>query len=156
MTDNEIGKMEEAAKKRRERLLAMKNKMKKAAKKKDQVKVHEPQIKFRSYQTENEAIKENQLERIEAPDITKHIQAHLEKEKEPLEVDIDLYKLAPKKPDWDLKRNIEQKLVKLNKKTSQAISEMVREKLQRSAMENNRINTREMPKNFDEASNDSE
>ena len=74
MTDNEIGKMEEAAKKRRERLLAMKNKMKKAAKKKDQVKVNEPQIKFRSYQTENEAIKENQLERIEAPDITKHIQ----------------------------------------------------------------------------------
>lgn len=47
-------------------------------------------------------------------------------------------------------------MVKLGKKTSQAISEMVREKLQRSAMKNNRINTRGMPKNFDEASDDSE
>merc|ERR1719244_2596488 len=148
MTENEIGKMEEAAKKRRERLLVMKNKMKNAAKKKNPVKVKEPQIKFRSYQTENENIRENQMERIEAPDITKHIQVHLEKEKEPLEVDIDLYKLAPKKPDWDLKRNIEQKMVKLDKKTSKAISEMVREKLQRSAMENKMINTRGMPKNF--------
>ena len=74
MTDNEIGKMEEAAKKRRERLLAMKNKMKNAAKKEDQVSVKEPHIKFRSYQTENEAIKKNQMEKIKAPDITKHIQ----------------------------------------------------------------------------------
>ena len=40
------------------------------------------------------------MERIEAPDITKHIQVHLQKEKEPLEVDIDLYKLAPKKLDY--------------------------------------------------------
>merc|ERR1719466_551695 len=112
--------------------------MEKAEKKKDQTEIKEPQLKFRSYQSENQIIKENQMERVEAPDITEHIQVHLEKEKEPLEVDIDLYKLAPKKPDWDLKR-------KLEKKTSQAISEMVREKLQRSAMENNRINTRGMP-----------
>jgi len=155
MTDTEIGKMEEAAKKRRERLLAMKRKMEKAEKKKDQTEIKEPQLKFRSYQSENQIIKENQMERVEAPDITEHIQVHLEKEKEPLEVDIDLYKLAPKKPDWDLKRNIEKKMEKLEKKTSQAISEMVREKLQRSAMENNRINTRGMPENID-ISDDSE
>ena len=74
MTVNEIGKLEEAAKQRRQRLLAMKNKMKQAENKKDQVKAKEPKIKFRSYQTENDAIKENQMERIEAPDISKHIQ----------------------------------------------------------------------------------
>ena len=74
MTVNEIGKLEEAAKKRRQRLLAMKNKMKQAEKKEDQVKEKEPKIKFRSYQTENVTMKENQMERIEAPDISKHIQ----------------------------------------------------------------------------------
>ena len=77
MTVNEIGKLEEAAKQRRQRLLAMKNKMKQAEKKKDQVKTKEPKIKFRSYQTENETIKENQMERIEVPDISKHIQVRI-------------------------------------------------------------------------------
>ena len=95
MDSYEIGKMEQAAKKRRERLLEMKNKMKNDANKKGKVK--EPQIKFRSYQPEHETIKDKQMERVEIPDITKHIQVHLQKEKEHLEVDIDLYKLAPKK-----------------------------------------------------------
>ena len=74
MTQNEIGKMELAAKKRRERLLAMKRKMKNSSLNKDQVKVKDPKIKFRSYQTENITMKENQMERIEVPDISKHIQ----------------------------------------------------------------------------------
>ena len=100
------------------------------------------QVKFRSYQPENITVKEKQIERIEAPDITKHIQVHLQKEKEPLDDDIDLYKLAPKKLDFVLKRNIERKLVKLDKRTLKAICEMVRDKLQQSAKKNNSIYTR--------------
>ena len=130
----------------------MKKKMRNDAKKKDQVKVKIPRIKFRSYQPENETVKEKKIQRVEAPDITKHIQLHLKKENEPLEVDIDLYKLAPKNPDWDLKRNIEQKLIKLEMKTSRAIGEIVREKLQKSVMEKNRINIKGMPENFDKTS----
>ena len=100
-----------------------------------------PQIKFRTYQPENDTFKENQMERIEAPDITNHIQVDLQTEKEPLEVDIELYKLAPKKFEFDLKRNIEQKMVKLDKRTSKALSEIVRDKLQQSAIKK-RINTK--------------
>ena len=148
MADYEIGIMEEAAKKRRERLFAMKKKMRNDAKKKDQVKVKKSEIIFRSYQPVNETMKEKKIQRVEAPDITKHIQLHLKKENEPLEFDIDLYKLAPKKPDWDLRRNIEKKLIKLEMKTSRAIGEIVREKLQKSVMEKNRINIKGMPENF--------
>ena len=142
MADYEIRKMEQAARKRRERLLAMKKKMKNVANKEEKVIMKKSQVKFRSYQPENITVKEKQIERIEAPDITKHIQVHLQKEKEPLDDDIDLYKLAPKKLDFVLKRNIERKLVKLDKRTLKAICEMVRDKLQQSAKKNNSIYTR--------------
>ena len=150
MADYEIGKMEQAARKRRERLLAMKKKMKKDANKEKKVIMKKPQVRFRSYKPENDAFKEKQMEKIEAPDITKNIQVHLQMERGTLEVYIDLYKLSPKKLDFDLKRNIKRKLVKLDQITSKAICEMVREKLQQSAKENKKINTREMPKIFDE------
>ena len=133
--------MEQAGRKRRERLLVMKKKMKNNANKTEKVTMKKPQVKFRSYQPENDNVKEKQMELIEAPDITKHIQVHLKTEKQLLEVDIELYKLAPKKFEFDLKRNIEQKMVKLDKRTSKALSEMVRDKLQQSAIKK-RINTR--------------
>ena len=142
MADYEIGKMEQAARKRKERLLAMKKKMKNVANKEEKVIMKKSQVKFRSYWPKNDNVKEKQVERIEAPDITKHIQVHLQKEKEPLDDDIDLYKLAPKKLDFVLKRNIERKLVKLDKRTLKAICEMVRDKLQQSAKKNNSIYTR--------------
>ena len=41
----------------------------------------------------------------------------------------DLVALAPKRPDWDLKRAIEPQLEKLKKKTERAIAELIRERL---------------------------
>ena len=58
MADYEIGKMEQAARKRRERLLAMKKKMKKDANKEKKVIMKKPQVNFRSYQPENDTVKE--------------------------------------------------------------------------------------------------
>lgn len=50
--------------------------------------------------------------------------------KEPLEVkDIDISNLAPRKVDFDLKRAINKKLQKLEKRTQKAISELIRERL---------------------------
>ena len=142
MANFEIGKMQQAARKRREKHLLMKNKMKNDANKNEKVRMRKLQVNFRNYQPKNKTIKEKKVERIEAPDITGHIQIHLQKENDSLEVDIELYKLEPKKLDYYLKRNIERKLVKLDKRTSKAISEMVRDKLQQSAKKNNSIYTR--------------
>ncbi|VDQ10602.1 unnamed protein product [Trichobilharzia regenti] len=38
----------------------------------------------------------------------------------------NLMSLAPRKPDWDLKRGVEKKLRKLEKRTQRAIAEMIR------------------------------
>jgi coiled-coil domain-containing protein 12 len=42
---------------------------------------------------------------------------------------IDLFKLQPKKPNWDLKRNLEQKIGILNVRTDNAIAKLVRDKI---------------------------
>jgi coiled-coil domain-containing protein 12 len=37
--------------------------------------------------------------------------------------------LAPRKPDWDLKRDVAQKLSKLERRTRRAIAELIRDRL---------------------------
>lgn len=44
---------------------------------------------------------------------------------------LDLFKLQPKKPNWDLKRDLERKLDVLNVRTDNAIARLVRERIQR-------------------------
>ena len=46
-----------------------------------------------------------------------------------------LLNLAPKKANWDLKRDIEKSLAILNRRTQRAIVELIRERLAREAEE---------------------
>ena len=48
----------------------------------------------------------------------------------------DFTNLAPRKPDWDLKRDIAPKLEKLERKTQRAIAELIRERLQQEDLAN--------------------
>lgn len=43
---------------------------------------------------------------------------------------VDLFKLQPKKPNWDLKRDLEKKLEVLNVRTENAIARLVRERIE--------------------------
>lgn len=43
---------------------------------------------------------------------------------------VDLFKLQPKKPNWDLKRDLDKKLEILNFRTENAIARMVRERIE--------------------------
>jgi coiled-coil domain-containing protein 12 len=43
---------------------------------------------------------------------------------------LDLFKLQPKKPNWDLKRDLEQKMKPLDVQTENAIARMVRERIE--------------------------
>jgi len=43
---------------------------------------------------------------------------------------VDLFKLQPKKPNWDLKRDLDKKLEVLNVRTENAIASLVRERIQ--------------------------
>ena len=48
----------------------------------------------------------------------------------------DFTNLAPRKPDWDLKRDITPKLAKLEKRTQKAIAELIRERLKEEDLAN--------------------
>lgn len=43
--------------------------------------------------------------------------------------DIDISTLAPRKPDWDLKRDVAKKFEKLERRTQKAIAELIRDRL---------------------------
>ncbi|PBP18631.1 hypothetical protein BUE80_DR010611 [Diplocarpon rosae] len=43
---------------------------------------------------------------------------------------VDLFKLQPRKPNWDLKRDLDKKLEVLNVRTENAIARMVRERIE--------------------------
>ncbi|KAL8286625.1 hypothetical protein RQP46_004153 [Phenoliferia psychrophenolica] len=44
--------------------------------------------------------------------------------------ELDLTNIMPKKPNWDLKRDLDRKLGKLKSKTDQAIAQLIRKRLQ--------------------------
>ncbi|KAK4168893.1 putative cell cycle control protein [Cladorrhinum sp. PSN259] len=56
-------------------------------------------------------------------------QAAIDASSSEIEKGIDLFKLQPKKPNWDLKRELNQKMEVLNVRTDNAIARMVRERL---------------------------
>jgi coiled-coil domain-containing protein 12 len=41
----------------------------------------------------------------------------------------DITNLAPRKPDWDVKRDVAKKLERLDRRTQKAIAELIRERL---------------------------
>jgi len=43
--------------------------------------------------------------------------------------DLDLLNIAPKRPNWDLKREMEKKLAKLERQTQQAVHTLIRQRL---------------------------
>ncbi|KAG4107468.1 cwf18 pre-mRNA splicing factor-domain-containing protein [Neocallimastix lanati (nom. inval.)] len=65
--------------------------------------------------------------------VEKYVKETLNKEKEKTS-EINLQDLAPKKPNWDFKRDLEKKLEKLEKKTQICINEIIiiRERLKES------------------------
>ena len=70
------------------------------------------------------------VERRVEEDIVTVMESQLDTLKTPLTIEeIDISNLAPRKPDWDLKRDAAKKLDLLEKKTQRAIAEIIRERL---------------------------
>ncbi|KAL8720235.1 MAG: hypothetical protein Q9225_002867 [Loekoesia sp. 1 TL-2023] len=83
-----------------------------------------PKLGFEAAPTENVETLENRAEQIAQE--TREQEAKEEKEDKP----IDLFKLQPKKPNWDLKRDLARKMEVLNVRTENAIARLVRERIE--------------------------
>jgi len=131
---DEVGSLEASALKRKERLAALreaKNKKKSDGDKKL------PAPTFRSYKPADESLKELTLPEADVEEITDKVKEELENEDKGVVMEsLDFTNLAPKKPDWDLKRDIAPKLEKLEKRTQKAIAELIRERLKEEDLAN--------------------
>lgn len=73
---------------------------------------------------------EEHAERIASSTAEQAAQAEIEAEK-----GIDLFKLQPKKPNWDLKRDLSEKMKVLDVRTQNAIARLVRERIENTKKE---------------------
>lgn len=83
-----------------------------------------PKLGFEHNPVEGQSTLEEQAEKIAIST------AEAAKKDEDGEKPIDLFKLQPKKPNWDLKRDLDEKLKILNVRTENAIACLVRERIQ--------------------------
>ena len=78
---------------------------------------------------ENAPSEDQETLEIRAKEISDAAKKEAEEE-EKAEKPIDLFKLQPKKPNWDLKRDVQRKLEILNVQTDNAIARLVRERIE--------------------------
>eukprot|EP00092_Neocalanus_flemingeri_P010171 GFUD01010961.1.p1 GENE.GFUD01010961.1~~GFUD01010961.1.p1 ORF type:complete len:163 (+),score=70.82 GFUD01010961.1:249-737(+) len=139
-----VGMLEDNAAKRKERLAALKRKLGQQAGdveggegSKMDVDEALPTPVFRSYKPAAEELAENALKQAEPSAIDEQIQDALSSAKETTIIEeLDFMNLAPRKPDWDLKRDVAKKLEKLERRTARAIGEIIRERLKTEDLAN--------------------
>ncbi|XP_017488724.1 PREDICTED: coiled-coil domain-containing protein 12-like [Rhagoletis zephyria] len=138
--ESNVGHMEEEALKRRQRIQELRNKRKlpgDAVEAPATSSVQEKTKLLPNYTPADATLKDSTLPSGKPENVADHIQDVLESaHDEPHADDIDLTKLAPRKVDWDLKRNIAKKLEKLERRTQIAIAELIRERILASGIEN--------------------
>merc|ERR1711939_651434 len=146
---NGVGKamssLEDAAAARKQKLLALRKRKAEtagdeaaadsAADELAEVKAARTEFKFRSYDpSTGQARKHSKLDtpgEVETvEEQTQHIirQTILE-DQERRRQELDLFNIQPKKPNWDLKRDLEKRLEKLKPKTQAAINTLIRQRL---------------------------
>jgi len=86
-------------------------------------------IKFRNYAPYDNSLKKLRMKKPSVPPVVDEINNKL-KDAEKNADKVSVLALAPKKPNFDLKRDADKKLKKLEKKTNQAIYEILRDKLE--------------------------
>ena len=90
---------------------------------------------FRSYKPETKELEDSVLPEGRTTEVVDHVQEELSKERDGVIVDeLDFMNLAPRKPDWDLKRDVASKLEKLERRTQKAIAELIRERLKEDGL----------------------
>ena len=132
----------EISKKRKEELLSLRSKLRKPD---SEAVDHEknnkdaknadflPRPKFRSYQPTSANLRDQVVPAAVPLDPQAEVISDITNRHLPDIENVNLTDLAPRKPDWDLKRAIELKLRKLERRTEKAIAEIVRTRLQQES-----------------------
>ncbi|CAG8518749.1 5264_t:CDS:2 [Ambispora leptoticha] len=127
--------MEEASRARKERLAALKKRKLEAS----NIRADSNEGELNDEGGEKQEIKEHSKINIATSmDVDETVEKQVEKltrevaaeEEAKRTEEVDLFNLAPRKPNWDLRRDVEKKLARLDKKTQVAIAQLIRMRLQ--------------------------
>ncbi|KAK9513710.1 hypothetical protein VZT92_027222 [Zoarces viviparus] len=140
--ERNVGSLQEQALKRKERLKALRDKQlhgqgqgdgepeNKKASLEEATEGRHRELKLRNYTPEDKELKERQVPKAKPVSVEDKVKDQLEAANpEPIIEEVDLANLAPRKPDWDLKRDVAKKLEKLERRTQRAIAELIRDRL---------------------------
>ncbi|EDW58378.1 coiled-coil domain-containing protein 12 [Drosophila virilis] len=134
--DNNLGKLTEESLKRKERLQKLREQAQSKGTSISGAAEKLPRPVFRSYKPQNENTEGEVLPQEPTGDIESAVQSQLSLLEQPMVIDeIDITNLAPRKPDWDLKRDVSKKLERLERRTQKAIAELIRERLKMNQFE---------------------
>ncbi|KAH9996853.1 mRNA splicing factor [Russula vinacea] len=93
----------------------------------------EPVLATRNFDPETRTLRKHQAN-VEMEDTLEHnvkglAEQIIAEDEAKREQDLDLLNIAPKRPNWDLKREMEKKVAKLERQTQQAIHTLIRQRL---------------------------
>ena len=92
-------------------------------------------LKFRNYVPRDKNLRFFMLQR---PKVDPNVD--IEKLGEPLSEGNSLIDIAPKKANWDLKRDVARKVARLERRKQRAIVELIRERVEGQAVEGDNLN----------------
>ncbi|CAA7271489.1 unnamed protein product [Cyclocybe aegerita] len=122
----------EASEARKARLLALRKR--KHGEVVDENGVPEPLIKTRNFDPESRTLKKHTQDDVVMQDTVENQVAGLaeqiiaDDEKRRAQ-ELDVFNIQPKRPNWDLKREMDKKLAKLERRTQEAIHTLIRQRL---------------------------
>merc|ERR1719321_1642895 len=87
------------------------------------------ELKFRNYVPRTAELKELVLPAVSTTELETSIDKEIEEAIETAENEDAVMAIAPKKPNWDLKREVERKMVVLNARTDRAIVQLIRQRI---------------------------
>ncbi|ETW86139.1 hypothetical protein HETIRDRAFT_380408, partial [Heterobasidion irregulare TC 32-1] len=119
---------------RKARLLALRKKRAGESTDEDSNNTSERILSSRNFDPETRTLRKRQLEDVEIEDTVEgNVKGLAEKiiaeDEERRAQDLDLFNIAPKRPNWDLKREMDKKLSKLDRQTQQAVHTLIRQRL---------------------------
>ncbi|GLB34729.1 putative cwf18 pre-mRNA splicing factor [Lyophyllum shimeji] len=93
----------------------------------------EPILKGRNFDPESRTLRKrdptNDLEDTVEKNVDGLAETIIAEDEQRRAQELDVFNIAPKRPNWDLKREMEKKLAKLERKTQEAIHTLIRQRL---------------------------
>lgn len=91
-----------------------------------------PEIRFRNYVPKDPKLRQFCLPRPSVDELEKQIAKEAQGAIQAAKEEDILSQVAPRRPNWDLKRDVERKITILSRRTDKAIVQLIREKIEQS------------------------